>query len=80
MVIAAVFIIEVIAGVLAFILMDHIQETLTTYLNAAMVHYQDNHDLRAAIDYIQGKVFVIMYLNNKDSKDERSVQKLSSPL
>ena len=74
MVIAVVFIIEVIAGVLAFILMDHIQETLTIYLHTAMVHYQDNHDLRVAIDYIQGKVFITMYKNHKHSKDEKSVQ------
>ncbi len=54
--IAVVFIVEVIAGVLAFVLMDHIQDTLTVYLHAAMIHYQDNHDLHVAIDYIQSKV------------------------
>ncbi len=55
-VIAVVFILEVIAGILAFILMEHIEETLTTYLNASMIHYQDNQELRAAIDYIQRTV------------------------
>ncbi len=72
--IAVVFILEVIAGVLAFILMEHIEETLTTYLNASMIHYQDNQELRAAIDYIQRTVsdFCSAYGNNISDKSKKT--------
>lgn len=55
-VIVVVFIIEVIAGVMAFFFLEYVRETLLKYMNQAMTTYQDDADLKSAMDYIQKRV------------------------
>ena len=56
MVIAVVFVIEVILGVLAFFFIDYVRNNLLEYFHGAMYTYQDDTDLKTAVDYIQKRV------------------------
>ena len=55
-VIVVVFVLEVIAGILAFFFINHVRQNLLQHMHQAMLTYQDNQKLRAAIDYIQKQV------------------------
>ena len=55
-VIAVVFILEVVAGVLAVVLMGRVKDNLLHYMKDAMVKYEDSQDMKAAVDYVQKRV------------------------
>lgn len=47
---------EVVSGILMFMLMDQIKATITSYLIAAVVTYQDDELVQEFLDYVQQKV------------------------
>jgi hypothetical protein len=54
-VIAVVFVIEVILGILAFFFIEYVRNNLLEYFHTATYTYQDDSDLKSAVDYIQKK-------------------------
>lgn len=52
-ILSAVFIAELTCGILAFFFIDQIQEGLVDYFKQAIANYQEDADLRNAIDTIQ---------------------------
>ena len=54
-----VFVIEVIAGVMAFVLMEHVEDKLSSFMHIAIVGYQDDASSKHSIDYIQREVCTI---------------------
>lgn len=53
---SVLFVGEVVSGILLFMLMDRIKATITFYLIAAVVTYQDDELVQEFLDYVQQKV------------------------
>lgn len=54
--IVIVFVLELVGGILTFIFLDRFQNHLITYMQKAIEVYQDDKDLKNALDYIQKTV------------------------
>ncbi|XP_071113401.1 tetraspanin-33-like isoform X2 [Haliotis cracherodii] len=51
--IVVVFVVQMVAGILAFVLMDTVEKAMMDYMQHAITHYGDNDDIRDAIDFLQ---------------------------
>lgn len=48
--------VQMVAGILAFVLMDTVEKAMMDYMQHAITHYGDNDDIRDAIDFLQKQV------------------------
>ncbi|XP_067676541.1 tetraspanin-33-like [Haliotis asinina] len=55
--IVVVFVVQVVAGILAFVLMDKVEKAMMDYMQHAITHYGDNNDIRDAIDFLQKQFY-----------------------
>lgn len=53
---SVLFVGEVVSGIVMFMLMDQIKATITSYLIAAVVTYQDDELVQEFLDYVQQKL------------------------